>query len=282
MSVSIAGGGVWLLQATATAHDTLLMKTVSARNWFDTATSLASIVISIALIVLAVGLLPAAWNFRKSYKKISDLLDRVYGDVHPLVRHAHTIADNLDYVSTSIRVDIQQVSQTIATANERLLEAVRATEQRVHEFNALLGVVQEEAEDVFVSTASTLRGVRGGAAAFKAAAKRRLPDESNDGAQGDEHDYEQDDEHDDLHDDMHDDMHDSGPLDEDGLDAMSAEARTIAADGGVMDGEHEILGDDETDDETEVEEQADGDDSALAADRGREQERPRIKPRRSA
>jgi hypothetical protein len=36
-----------------------------------------------------VGLLPAAWNSRKSYKKFNDLLDRVYGDINPLVRHAH-------------------------------------------------------------------------------------------------------------------------------------------------------------------------------------------------
>ena len=37
----------------------------------------------------------------------------------------------------------------------------------MNEFNALLAVVQEEAEDLFVSTASTVRGVRRGAAAFR-------------------------------------------------------------------------------------------------------------------
>src|SRR3569623_1969863 len=35
------------------------------------------------------------------------------------------------------------------------------------ELNALLAVVQQEAEHVFVSTASTVRGVREGAAAFR-------------------------------------------------------------------------------------------------------------------
>ena len=46
----------------------------------------------------------------------------------------------------------------LATANEQLMKAVRETEQRVADFHALLDVVQSEAEDVFVSTASTVRG----------------------------------------------------------------------------------------------------------------------------
>jgi hypothetical protein len=78
------------------------------------------------------------------------------------MRHASTIADNANYISTSIRVDIQQVRQTIATANQKLVESVALAEDRIKELNALLAVVQEEAEGAFVSTASTLRGVRTG------------------------------------------------------------------------------------------------------------------------
>jgi hypothetical protein len=33
-------------------------------------------------------------EFRKSYAKVSDLLDRVYG-INPLMRHASAIADNV-------------------------------------------------------------------------------------------------------------------------------------------------------------------------------------------
>jgi uncharacterized protein YoxC len=158
----------WLLQVAAAPADTLTMRVVEQpRGWFDTVSGIASILISVALLALCVGLIPAAWNFRKSYKKVNELLDKVYGDVNPLMRHASTIADNVNYVTTSIRVDVQQVNQTIATANERLQEAVRLTERRVSEFNALLHVVQREAEDTFVSTAATLRGVREGAATFR-------------------------------------------------------------------------------------------------------------------
>ena len=160
--------GAWLLQAAASLPDTIITKQVAQpRDWFNTVSGIASILISLALLALCVGLIPAAWNFRKSYAKVNDLLEKVYGDINPLMRHASTIADNVNYISTSIRVDVQQVNQTIATANERLQEAVRLTERRVAEFNALLHVVQREAEDTFVSTASALRGVREGAATFR-------------------------------------------------------------------------------------------------------------------
>ena len=159
--------GAWLLQLAAN-QDTVLVKQIAEpRNWFDTVSGVASILISIALLALCVGLIPAAWNFRKSYGKVNDLLDRVYGDINPIMRHASTIADNVNYVTTAVRVDVQQVNQTIATANERLQEAVRLTEQRLNEFNALLAVVQEEAEGAFLSAASTVRGVTHGAASFR-------------------------------------------------------------------------------------------------------------------
>ena len=156
-------GGDWLLQAVATLPDTIVTKQVEAKaSWFQTVTTVASGLASVALLVLAVALVPAAWNFRKSYAKISDMLDRIYGDINPLMRHASTIADNVNYISTSVRVDIQQVSQTVAMANQKLVTSVAAAEERIKELNALLAVVQEEAESAFITTASTLRGVRTG------------------------------------------------------------------------------------------------------------------------
>jgi uncharacterized protein YoxC len=156
-------GAVWLLQAAPVFRDTVYTKVLEPEaSTFDKITTYASGLASIALLVLAVALVPAAWNFRKSYAKVSDMLDRIYGDINPLMRHASTIADNVNYISTSVRVDIQQVSQTISMANQKLVASVEAAEDRIKELNALLAVVQEEAEGAFVSTASTLRGVRTG------------------------------------------------------------------------------------------------------------------------
>lgn len=163
MTAWLNTGAVWLLQAAPVFRDTVYTKVLEPEaSTFEKITTYASGLASIALLVLAVALVPAAWNFRKSYAKVSDMLDRIYGDINPLMRHASTIADNVNYISTSVRVDIQQVSQTISMANQKLVASVEAADDRIKELNALLAVVQEEAEGAFVSTASTLRGVRTG------------------------------------------------------------------------------------------------------------------------
>jgi uncharacterized protein YoxC len=190
MTVSFARAGAWLLMQAAQVPDTVLMRQVGQeRGWFEKATAIAGGLMTLALLVLTVALVPAAWNFRKSYAKVSDLLDKVYGDVNPLMRHASAIADNVNYITTSIRTDVQQVNATIAAANLRLQQAVALTEQRLGEFNALLAVVQEEAETMFIATASTVRGVRTGAAALHtedvddaaSGASRPTPEEDDDG-----------------------------------------------------------------------------------------------------
>lgn len=163
MTEWLTTGAHWLLQAAAALPDTIVTKQIQPEaTTFEKMTSYASGLASVALLVLAVALVPAAWNFRKSYAKVSDMLDRIYGDINPLMRHASTIADNVNYISTSVRVDIQQVSQTIAMANQKLVASVEAADERIKELNALLAVVQEEAEGAFISTASTIRGVRTG------------------------------------------------------------------------------------------------------------------------
>jgi len=167
MTVWLTTGAHWLLQAAAALPDTIITKQVQPEpSTFEKVTTYASGLASIALLVLAVALVPAAWNFRKSYAKVSDMLDRIYGDINPIMRHASTIADNVNYISTSVRVDVQQVSQTIAAANQKLAASLEMAEERIKEMNALMAVVQEEAEGVFISTASTLRGVRTGIHAY--------------------------------------------------------------------------------------------------------------------
>jgi uncharacterized protein YoxC len=163
MSGWIISGAELLQQVARSLPDTIYTKQVVAEpGLWEKIMSVASGVMTITVIILTVALVPAAWNFRKSYKKISEMLDKVYGDINPLMRHASAIADNVDYITTSIRVDVQQVSQTVAAVNQRLQNALEGAEDRMKQLNALLDVVQEEAESAFVTTASTIRGVQTG------------------------------------------------------------------------------------------------------------------------
>src|SRR3954462_11611532 len=120
MTVLFARAGAWLL-VQAVHVDTVMMRQVGQeRGWFEKTTAVASSLMTIAILVLTVALVPAAWNFRKSYKRVNKLLDRIENDVAPIVRHASSIADNVNYITTSIRTDVQLVSQTIASANQKV------------------------------------------------------------------------------------------------------------------------------------------------------------------
>lgn len=157
-----------LLQGVSALPDTIITKQVAVEQGaFAKVASVAQGLMTIAILVLTVVLVPAAWNFRNSYKRINELIDRFYGDIGPLVRNANTIADNVNYITTSIRVDVGQFNQTVALANERLTAAVKLAERRIRELDALMRVVQREAEDAFVTTAATLRGVNVGATTLR-------------------------------------------------------------------------------------------------------------------
>ena len=168
-----------LLQVATTLPDTIITKQVAVEQGaFAKIAGVAQGLMTIAILVLTVALVPAAWNFRNSYKRVNELIDRFYGDIGPLVRNANTIADNVNYITTSIRVDVGQFNQTVALANERLTAAVKTAERRIRELDALMRVVQREAEDAFVTTAATLRGVNVGAATLREEVGDELADEA--------------------------------------------------------------------------------------------------------
>lgn len=160
-----AQAGDLLLQAVAGLRDTVLMKQVDV-GIVEHISDVLKALIELALLALILVAIPVVWKFRNVYKKVNALVDRINGDMAPIMKHVTAIADNVNIVTTSIRGDVEKVNATIEAATARVHQAVETAERRLNEFNALLEVVQEEAEHLFVSTASTVRGVRSGASVF--------------------------------------------------------------------------------------------------------------------
>jgi len=174
----LASGGPALLPRIAA-----MMQRVVERDTLDTVAAVASIATTLALLLLALVAVRVLWGLRSTHTKVNALVERLQSDVAPLIRHANAIADNVNFLTTSIRSDIQKVNNTIDSANDRVKRALTVAERRLNEFNALLAVVQSEAEGVFVSTASTVRGVRRGAATFGARSGTDLASDELDAAE---------------------------------------------------------------------------------------------------
>jgi len=183
MTGPLASVGPALVSIHTALRGAAFMQAASQRGVLDTIAALASVATTVSLMVLALFAVHVLWNYRKTYTKVNSLIDRLHGDLTPLIRHATSIADNVDFVTTSIRTDIQKVNDTIDTANDRVQRALLMAERRLNEFNALLAVVQAEAEGVFLSTASTVRGVRRGAASFGAPSGTDLASDELDAAE---------------------------------------------------------------------------------------------------
>lgn len=155
------------IQQTGTPPDTLVARMIAPEpGTFERITTVASGITSILILILVLVLILAVLSLRKTQARLNQLIDRLHGDLGPIAKHAGGVADDVHYISTTVRTDVQRVSRTVNSANERIQGALQATEEKMHELHSLLDVAQEEAEDIFLRSASTARGVRAGLESF--------------------------------------------------------------------------------------------------------------------
>ncbi len=115
---------------------------------------------TVVIAVVSVFLLLVALALVLQVKK---LLGSLQQHVQPVTDRARVAAENVEYISAMVREDVQSVRTSVSGLSERLKEASDRMEERVEEFNALMDVVQDEAESVLLDTAAVVRGVRAGA-----------------------------------------------------------------------------------------------------------------------
>jgi len=127
------------------------------RTVFDVIVGIALILIALAMLAI-VGALAAIALILK--KKIGELIDTTRQSIDPVMKHVRDVADNVNYISTSVRVDVQNINQTVDRINERVNHVVDLADERIHEINALVKVAQDEVENLFIESASVVRGVQ--------------------------------------------------------------------------------------------------------------------------
>jgi methyl-accepting chemotaxis protein len=145
------------MAAQSPATDTVFM--VAPRDGLATAEAVSAIVVAVGLVLLF--LLAAILVLQ--IRRLSKNLERNAG---PALDRARSVAENVDFITASVRTDIQKLNESVGQITDRLNQASDRGEERVEDFNALIEVVQAEAEDIFLDTASTVRGVRAGAKAL--------------------------------------------------------------------------------------------------------------------
>jgi len=134
------------------------------------ATDIAIIVIAIALLLLVLFWTMLAARVHRWLREMRSVAMQNFG---PVSDRARSISDNVEYITQAVRADVDQLSTSVTALTERLHLASDRMEERIEEFNALMEVVQDEAEEIFIDTASTVRGVRESARSISGSSERR-------------------------------------------------------------------------------------------------------------
>ena len=158
----------------ATPTPYALLQVGPARDTLGIVSDVAGIVIAAAVLLLAIltGLL-----FLRISKMLREVQLGVRQNLGPVSDRARSISDNVEFISQALRTDVEQLSGSVTALTERLHLASDRMEERIEEFNVLMEVVQGEAEEIFLDTASTVRGVREGARAISSLGPRAREEE---------------------------------------------------------------------------------------------------------
>jgi uncharacterized protein YoxC len=140
-----------------------LQNAVTTSDGLAMAADIATIVVGVAIVVLAFAGVVLA---RKTNRTLDGVRTAVGQNLGPVSDRARSISDNVEFISQALRTDVERLNASVRTLSERLHQASDRMEERIEDFNALMEVVQEEAEGMFIDTAATVRGVREGAAAI--------------------------------------------------------------------------------------------------------------------
>ena len=120
----------------------------------------ATIVIALALVALLIVAMTALIRINRT---LEDLRGRAEDAIGPVSDRAKIISDNLEFITKSLRSDLEKLNSSIRILSVRLTKVSGHIGDRLEDFNALIEVIQHEAEELFLDTASTMRGFRAGA-----------------------------------------------------------------------------------------------------------------------
>ncbi len=134
-----------------------VMQLSAPRDAISVAADVAGIVIAIAvLVVVAI----AGVLFLRINRILGEIRLGVRQNLGPVSDRARSISDNVEFITQVLRSDVEALNTSVRAVTDRLTLASEHMEERIEEFNALMKVVQGEAEDAFLDTAATVRGVR--------------------------------------------------------------------------------------------------------------------------
>lgn len=167
MSLAASFGFSLMVQDQGIRDTVVMIPAAVERGVMENLAATGQFVVSLVVLILLAALIFLLLALRKSIQELTKLFHSSYGDISAAAHSVRNVAEDVRGITQTVKTDVGAMSDTLRSVNTGVKRAVRRAELRLHRLDALVGVAQEEAEDLVLSSASTLRGFRFGAAALK-------------------------------------------------------------------------------------------------------------------
>ena len=146
-----------LLQVSA---DTAVV--LVARDGLGTASAWAGVALLVMMGVVLIVLTVLLIELRNLSKQLRNVADTVGDRSRPLIESMNGAAQNVEFISTVIRGDVEKVRGSLDGLADGLSTASTDLQRRLADFSALLDLAQQEAEDAVLDAATRVRKIRSG------------------------------------------------------------------------------------------------------------------------
>lgn len=119
------------------------------------------ILLALALLVSVMYAISILRRTREPIGHVASSVRELQTRLQPVLRNVERASEDANYLVSTLRTDADDVGKTMRRVSESTGRMLDLVEERVVEVTALLAVVQEEAEETFLTSASLLRGLRG-------------------------------------------------------------------------------------------------------------------------
>ncbi len=136
-------------------------------GWADTLTALSTAAIAITLLGACIACVLLLRDMRKLIGELESLTKMFDSDGKPAIDSFRTMIEDASGVVATVKTEVDGLVDTSKGIRKRAERAAASIDDRLHDIEALVDVVQQEVEDTALDITAALRTTRRGGKLFK-------------------------------------------------------------------------------------------------------------------
>jgi methyl-accepting chemotaxis protein len=136
-------------------------------GWAEALTAVSTAAIALAIIVGCIAVVFLLKDARRLIGELESLTKKIDEEGKPAIESFRTMIADASTVVTKVKTEVDGLADTSRVIRKRAERAAASIDDRLHDIEALVDVVQQEVEDVALDITAALRTTRRGGKLFK-------------------------------------------------------------------------------------------------------------------